>query len=80
MENLAHYPYIYATGELPPRNRPKHRHNTRHGCTNKKARLTDLMACPPGLTADATVFAIGSQSGVESPHCEETRYCLQGLP
>lgn len=29
----------------------------------------------PGLTADATVFAIGSQHGVNGPACEGAKYC-----
>ena len=36
-------------------------------------------AAPPGLTADTTVFAIGSQRGEERPACEGARYCPQGV-
>jgi len=31
----------------------------------------------PGLTADTTVFAIGSQIGEKRPDCGEARDCLQ---
>jgi hypothetical protein len=48
--------------------------------TKKKARRTGLKACPSGLTADATVFAIGRNAEKIRPHCAGARYCPQGVP
>ncbi|MCW5223594.1 hypothetical protein D5041_08305 [Verminephrobacter aporrectodeae subsp. tuberculatae] len=55
---------------------------TGFGTLRKQTRKPDgqhLVACPPGLTADTTVFAIARNAEMNGPHGAEARYCPQGF-